>query len=79
MRNARITRKTAETDISVDLDIDGTGQSDCQTGIGFFDHMLDQLARHSLIDLTVRQKLQLYNLYDFHSSSLPSTVLFICL
>ena len=66
MRKARITRKTAETDISVDLDIDGTGQSDCQTGIGFFDHMLDQLARHSLIDLKLRAKGDLH-IDDHHS------------
>ena len=56
MRKATITRKTAETEISVTLDLDGTGKHDCQTGVGFFDHMLDQLARHSLIDLTIRAK-----------------------
>ena len=54
MRNASITRKTAETDISVEISLDGTGAYDNQTGVGFFDHMLDQLARHSLIDMTVR-------------------------
>ena len=54
MRSAEITRKTAETAISVAVTLDGTGTYDCQTGVGFFDHMLDQLARHSLIDLTVR-------------------------
>jgi imidazoleglycerol-phosphate dehydratase len=54
MRRAQITRKTAETDISVTLDLDGTGSHDNRTGIGFFDHMLDQLARHSLIDMAVR-------------------------
>jgi imidazoleglycerol-phosphate dehydratase len=54
MRTTTITRTTAETDISVTLDLDGTGQSDSQTGVGFFDHMLDQLARHAMIDLTVR-------------------------
>lgn len=54
MRSAKITRKTAETDISVEVDLDGSGAYDNQTGIGFFDHMLDQLARHALIDMTVR-------------------------
>ncbi|MCB1360880.1 MAG: imidazoleglycerol-phosphate dehydratase HisB [Rhodobacteraceae bacterium] len=54
MRSATITRKTSETEITVTLDVDGTGRYDNQTGVGFFDHMLDQLARHALFDLTVR-------------------------
>ncbi|TDE41183.1 imidazoleglycerol-phosphate dehydratase HisB [Antarcticimicrobium sediminis] len=54
MRQARIVRKTAETDITVEIDLDGSGSYDNQTGVGFFDHMLDQLARHSLIDMTIR-------------------------
>lgn len=54
MRSATLTRTTAETDVSVEISLDGTGAYDNQTGVGFFDHMLDQLARHSLIDMTIR-------------------------
>ena len=56
MRRAKIARKTAETEISVEINLDGTGVYDNQTGVGFFDHMLDQLARHALIDLTIKTK-----------------------
>ena len=52
-RTATVTRKTAETDIRLSLDIDGTGVARIQTGLGFFDHMLTLLAGHSLVDLTV--------------------------
>jgi imidazoleglycerol-phosphate dehydratase len=54
MRTARITRRTTETDVSVEIGLDGSGGGDIATGVGFFDHMLEQLARHALIDLTVR-------------------------
>jgi imidazoleglycerol-phosphate dehydratase len=54
MRRADIARKTAETEISVTIDLDGTGSYRNETGVGFFDHMLDQLARHALIDMEVR-------------------------
>ena len=53
-RTAQVTRNTKETQISVKLNIDGTGQSKLETGIGFFDHMLDQIARHGMIDLEVK-------------------------
>ncbi|MEM6479487.1 MAG: imidazoleglycerol-phosphate dehydratase HisB [Pseudomonadota bacterium] len=66
MRQATITRKTAETDIEVSIDLDGTGRYDNKTGVGFFDHMLDQLARHALIDLRVRAKGDLH-IDDHHT------------
>src|SRR2546421_5828286 len=55
-RTAEITRKTKETQIRLALNLDGTGNNSARTGVGFFDHMLDLLARHSLIDLTIDAK-----------------------
>jgi len=66
MRKHQITRKTAETDISVSINLDGSGTYDNQTGVGFFDHMLDQLARHSLIDMDIRAKGDLH-IDDHHT------------
>ena len=66
MRQASVTRTTAETEISVELTLDGSGAYDNQTGVGFFDHMLDQLARHSLIDMRVRAKGDLH-IDDHHT------------
>ena len=56
MRQAVIDRKTTETEISVSVNLDGTGTSAIATGVGFFDHMLEQLARHSLVDITVKAR-----------------------
>ena len=55
-RTAKVVRATAETDIGLSMDLDGTGAADVETGVGFFDHMLCALARHSMIDLTLRVK-----------------------
>lgn len=64
MRTATIARKTNETEISVSINLDGTGAHKMATGVGFFDHMLDQLSRHSLIDMDVTCKGDLH--IDFH-------------
>ena len=56
MRTADLHRKTNETDIQLTINIDGTGRYDIDTGIGFLDHMLEQLARHSLMDITLKAK-----------------------
>ncbi len=66
MRTASVTRTTAETRIDVEINLDGTGIYDNQTGVGFFDHMLDQLSRHSLIDMTIRAKGD-YHIDDHHT------------
>ncbi|MCW0181226.1 MAG: imidazoleglycerol-phosphate dehydratase HisB [Zavarzinia sp.] len=67
MRTATIARKTKETEISVAINLDGTGQYQVSTGIGFLDHMLEQLSRHSLIDLTVTAKGDTH--IDFHHTT----------
>ena len=66
MRKATITRKTAETQIAVEIDLDGSGSYANHTGVGFFDHMLDQLSRHALIDLKVTAKGDLH-IDDHHT------------
>ena len=66
MRQAEITRTTNETAIAVAVDLDGTGAHRMATGVGFFDHMLDQLSRHSLIDMTVSAKGDLH-IDDHHT------------
>ena len=63
-RTAEISRQTRETKVQIALNLDGTGQADLETGVGFFNHMLELLARHSLIDLTVRAEGDLD--VDFH-------------
>jgi imidazoleglycerol-phosphate dehydratase len=65
-RAASVSRKTKETEISVSVDIDGSGSFDISTGVGFFDHMLEQLSRHSLIDMTVKAKGDLH-IDDHHT------------
>lgn len=67
MRTAELKRKTNETDIRVFVNLDGTGTHRMATGIGFLDHMLDQLARHSLIDIEVEAKGDLH--IDFHHTA----------
>ena len=66
MRTATIARKTNETEIAVSINLDGTGKHAMKTGVDFFDHMLDQLSRHSLIDMDVTCKGDLH--IDFHHS-----------
>jgi imidazoleglycerol-phosphate dehydratase len=67
MRTATVERKTRETEIAVSLDLDGSGESDIDTGIGFLDHMLESFSRHSMIDLRVRAQGDLH--VDFHHTT----------
>ena len=67
MRKATIERKTRETDITASVDLDGSGRCEVSTGIGFLDHMLEQLSRHSLIDLSLRAKGDLH--IDYHHTT----------
>jgi imidazoleglycerol-phosphate dehydratase len=67
MRRASVSRKTKETHIEAEIDLDGQGRSEIATGIGFLDHMLDQLARHSLIDIKLEAKGDLH--IDFHHTT----------
>ena len=67
MRTATVERKTRETEIVVSLDLDGTGDSDIDTGIGFLDHMLESFSRHSMIDLKVRAQGDLH--VDYHHTT----------
>ena len=67
MRKATVERSTNETNITASLDLDGTGTYSVSTGIGFLDHMLEQLSRHSLIDLDVKAKGDLH--IDFHHTT----------
>ncbi|WP_321394507.1 imidazoleglycerol-phosphate dehydratase HisB [Emcibacter sp.] len=67
MRKASMERKTKETEISVSVNLDGTGTYDVDTGIGFLDHMMEQLSRHSLIDITLRAKGDLH--IDYHHTT----------
>ena len=67
MRQASVERNTTETRIKASVDLDGTGEYDVTTGIGFLDHMLAQLSRHSLIDITLKAEGDLH--IDFHHTT----------
>ncbi len=71
-RKAKIERKTKETEITAEVNLDGTGAYDVATGIGFLDHMLEQLARHALIDITLKAKGDLH--IDFHHTAEDSGI-----
>ena len=72
MRQASVARSTNETRISASVDLDGTGAYDIATGIGFLDHMLEQLSRHSLIDITLKAEGDLH--IDFHHTTEDSGI-----
>lgn len=71
-RQATITRNTKETEISATVDLDGTGAYDIKTGIGFLDHMLEQLARHGLLDISLKAKGDLH--IDYHHTTEDSGI-----
>ena len=72
MRKASISRKTGETDISVTVNLDGTGQHDIKTGVGFLDHMLEQFSRHGLVDVTLKARGDLH--IDSHHTTEDSGI-----
>ncbi len=74
MRKGSIKRETKETSIQVDVNLDGTGQADIKTGIGFLDHMIEQIAKHSLIDITLKAKGDLH--IDLHHTTEDSGIAF---
>ena len=74
MRKSTVKRKTKETTIEVEIQLDGSGKSEISTGIGFLDHMLDQLSKHSLIDIKLRAKGDLH--VDYHHTTEDSAIAF---
>ena len=72
MRKYSVNRKTKETDIKVDVNLDGRGKSDINTGIGFLDHMIDQISKHSLIDIIIHAKGDLH--VDYHHTTEDSAL-----
>jgi imidazoleglycerol-phosphate dehydratase len=74
MRKASINRDTKETSIKVDINLDGTGKASIKTGIGFLDHMMEQIAKHSLIDIDLKAKGDLH--IDLHHTTEDSGIAF---
>ena len=72
MRKASINRNTKETSIKVDVNLDGTGKANIKTGIGFLDHMMEQIAKHSLIDIDLKAKGDLH--IDLHHTTEDSGI-----